>query len=106
MNMCIYKLVYAILAAIHPQRKARKDFRRLKNDLKSACSYSQEGEDLILQRIFHNQKDGFYIDVGAHHPFRFSNTALLYKKNGEELILKLIHHNLNHLRGIALGISI
>jgi hypothetical protein len=23
---------------------------------------------------------GFYIDVGAHHPFRFSNTALFYKK--------------------------
>jgi FkbM family methyltransferase len=70
-----------MLAAIHPQRKARKDYRRLKNDLKSVCSYSQEGEDLILQRILHQKKVGFYIDVGAHHPFRFSNTALLYKKN-------------------------
>lgn len=43
-------------------------------------SWSQEGEDLILSRIFENQKNGFYIEVGAHHPFRFSNTFLFYKK--------------------------
>ncbi len=42
-------------------------------------SYSQEGEDMILKRIFEN-KIGFYIDVGAHHPKRFSNTYLLYRK--------------------------
>ena len=43
-------------------------------------SYSQEAEDLILQRFFEYQKTGFYIDVGAHHPKRFSNTYLFYKK--------------------------
>lgn len=43
-------------------------------------SYSQEGEDMILQRIFENKSNGFYIDVGAHHPKRFSNTYLFYKK--------------------------
>jgi FkbM family methyltransferase len=43
-------------------------------------SYSQEGEDLILARIFERKGNGFYIDVGAYHPFRFSNTYLLYKK--------------------------
>ena len=43
-------------------------------------SYSQEGEDLILQRIFGDKKDGFFVDVGAHHPKRFSNTYLFYKK--------------------------
>lgn len=42
-------------------------------------SYSQEGEDLILKRLF-NKQDGFYVDVGAHHPRRFSNTFLFYKK--------------------------
>ena len=42
--------------------------------------YSHEGEDLLLSRIFGDQKDGFYVDVGAHHPFRFSNTYLLYKR--------------------------
>ena len=43
-------------------------------------SYAQEGEDLILQRIFGNRRDGFYIDVGSHHPFRFSNTFAFYRR--------------------------
>lgn len=41
--------------------------------------YSQEGEDAILARFFHEIKDGFYVDVGAHHPTRFSNTYYFYK---------------------------
>ena len=43
-------------------------------------SYSQEGEDMILRRLFENQQTGFYVDVGAHHPMRFSNTYFFYKK--------------------------
>jgi FkbM family methyltransferase len=42
--------------------------------------FSQEGEDIILEKIFADKKNGFYIDVGAHHPFRYSNTYLLHKK--------------------------
>jgi len=44
-------------------------------------AYSQEGEDRILFSLFSliNKKNGFYVDVGAHHPFRFSNTFLLYR---------------------------
>lgn len=41
-------------------------------------SYSQEGEDLVLARLFHAQKLGLYVDVGAHHPLRFSNTHRFY----------------------------
>lgn len=41
-------------------------------------SWSQEGEDQILRRIFEGKSKGFYIDVGAHHPRRFSNTYLFY----------------------------
>ena len=43
-------------------------------------SYSQEGEDMILRRLFENKQIGFYVDVGAHHPMRFSNTYFFYKK--------------------------
>lgn len=43
-------------------------------------SYSQEGEDMILRRIFERQRLGFYVDIGAHHPKRFSNTYYFYKK--------------------------
>jgi len=42
-------------------------------------SYSQEGEDMILRRLFEQQQTGFYVDVGAHHPKRFSNTYFFYK---------------------------
>ena len=43
-------------------------------------SYAQEGEDLILARIFEGKATGTYVDVGAHHPLRFSNTYLLYRR--------------------------
>ncbi len=43
-------------------------------DIYAVKSYSQEGEDLILRRIFNDRASGFYVDVGAHHPRRFSNT--------------------------------
>jgi len=45
----------------------------------SIKSYSQEGEDMILRRIFDKVKNGFYIDVGAYHPKKFSNTFYFYK---------------------------
>ena len=41
--------------------------------------FSQYGEDVILHKLFGSKfADGFYIDVGAHHPFRQSNTAYLW----------------------------
>lgn len=40
----------------------------------------QEGENIILERIFVKQFKGLYVDVGAHHPVRFSNTLNLYQK--------------------------
>ena len=43
-------------------------------------SFSQEGEDLFLKRYFGDQPNGFYIDIGAHHPKRFSNTFVFYQK--------------------------
>jgi len=43
------------------------------------CS-SQEGEDMVLANLFSSGEQGFYVDVGAHHPTRFSNTFYFYKK--------------------------
>lgn len=45
----------------------------------SNSSYSQEGEDMILRRYLDVGSPGVYVDVGAHHPFRFSNTYFFYK---------------------------
>lgn len=43
-------------------------------------SYAQEGEDLILARLFEGRSAGFYVDIGAHHPYRFSNTCFFHKQ--------------------------
>jgi len=42
-------------------------------------SYSQEGEDMVLKEFLANKPNGFFVDVGAHHPKRFSNTYYFYK---------------------------
>ncbi len=42
--------------------------------------YAQDGEDLVLARLLDYKEKGFYIDIGAHHPTRFSNTYLFYLK--------------------------
>jgi FkbM family methyltransferase len=42
-------------------------------------SYSQEGEDLVLARIFDGRSSGFYVDIGCFDPIRYSNTYLFYR---------------------------
>ena len=47
----------------------------------SKKSYAMEGEDVFLDFLFgENKRKGFYIDVGAHHPKKISNTYFFYKK--------------------------
>ncbi|MFM6476289.1 MAG: hypothetical protein ACKPGH_22810, partial [Dolichospermum sp.] len=41
-------------------------------------SFSQDGEDIVIAELFNNKPEGFYVDVGAHHPQRFSNTYYFY----------------------------
>ena len=43
-------------------------------------SYGQNWEDVRLRRIFANQRDGFYIDIGAALPVNHSFTKYLYDK--------------------------
>jgi FkbM family methyltransferase len=39
-----------------------------------SISWSQGGEDLALLHAIAGKRDGLFIDVGAHHPYRFSVT--------------------------------
>lgn len=48
--------------------------------LYALSSYSQEGEDLVLRKLFDGRNSGFYVDIGAHHPYRYSNTFALYQR--------------------------
>jgi len=59
-------------------------------------SYSQEGEDLILSRIFGKKKDGFFVDVGAFHPKRFSNTYLFYKRGWRGINIEANPKSIKH----------
>lgn len=43
-------------------------------------SYSQMKEDVFIDSIVKGKKDGFYVDIGANHPTRFSNTMRFYKR--------------------------
>ena len=47
----------------------------------AARSYSQEGEDRVVERIVNEWRKstpGFYVDVGAYHPQLYSNTYAFY----------------------------
>ncbi|UMG93048.1 FkbM family methyltransferase [Nocardioides sp. TF02-7] len=41
-------------------------------------SYSQFGEDIVAWNALRNATPGFYVDVGAHHPIKLSNTARMH----------------------------
>lgn len=59
-------------------------------------TYAQYGEDLILLNIFQQLgiEKGKYFDVGAHHPFNISNTALLYERGWRGVCVEA---NSNHI---------
>lgn len=61
-------LVRRLLGRVHPSEEH------------SRLSYAQEGEDLVVSKELGNKRSGFYVDIGAHHPFRFSNTYFLYRR--------------------------
>jgi len=61
-------------------------------------SWSQGGEDLALISLLSSLELGTYIDIGAHHPSRYSNTRHLYQRGwrgvnidaDEELMLNFL----------------
>ena len=63
----VWKLLYAVRGRWFTGTYSRK-------------SYAQEGEDIVLERFLGERPNGFYVDIGAHHPARFSNTYRLYKR--------------------------
>ncbi len=41
--------------------------------------FGQSAEDAILLRLFKGKTEGFYVDVGAFHPRKYSNTYVLHR---------------------------
>jgi FkbM family methyltransferase len=50
-------------------------------------SYSQLGEDLVIDALLQKDK-GFYIDIGANDPEKFSNTKRFYDKGWNGIVIE------------------
>ncbi|MFJ8102444.1 FkbM family methyltransferase [Lysinibacillus sp. NPDC096212] len=80
----------------------------------SRTSYSQFGEDILIESVLEKIKfkgNGLFIDVGAYHPYKYSNTYALYKKgwkgiNIEPTPYKIDLFNVFRPKDINLGIGI
>ena len=57
-------------------------------------SYGATGEDVLINKIFKNKIDGFFVDVGALHPINGSLTYNLSKKGWKGLNIDLLKENL------------
>lgn len=79
-RLTMLKQIKRIMPAAIRERLGRLYRERWKEH--ATRSYSQEGEDLLLARIFEELQveTGFFVDIGAHHPKRFSNTYYFYRR--------------------------
>jgi FkbM family methyltransferase len=53
-------------------------------------SWSQSGEDLIAGAYFANHRLPlpYYLDIGAHHPYQFSNSYRFYRQGGSGVLVE------------------
>lgn len=56
-------------------------------------SYSQQGEDLIIDKLLNYKKKGTYIDIGAFDPVRLSNTKRFYEKGWKGVNIEPDYNN-------------
>jgi len=66
--------------------------------LKNRVYYSQNREDLILEAFFPDVEKGFYVDVGASDPVKYSVTKLFYDKGWSGINLEPIKHHYRALK--------
>lgn len=69
-KFCARIMPQAIAYQIVETNKGNTNFQQI--------SYAQEGEDLLLFNLMNTNNGGFFVDIGAHHPLRLSNTQKLY----------------------------
>jgi len=58
-------------------------------------SYSFNAVDLIIDYIFKNKNNGFYLDVGSQHPISNNNTYLLFKRGWSGINIDLDKKNID-----------
>lgn len=62
------------------------ELSRLAADRFGVTTYSQTGEDRIIEAIL-GDRQGFYVDVGCNHPVRCSNTFFFYRRGWSGLCI-------------------
>lgn len=75
-------------------------------------SYSQAGEDVVLDALLAGLdcRSLFYVDVGANHPTRLSNTYRLYRRGASGLVIEpnralLAMHRFVRPRDVQMGVG-
>lgn len=75
-----------------------KIYRYLK--IKPHKSFAYFGEEILINKIFSETPNGFYVDVGAHHPKNGSLTFFLYKKGWHGINFDITEKNIDFLKSI------
>ncbi len=61
-------------------------------------TYSQFGEDRIIFDFFKRKTDGYFVEIGANHPYDLSQTWLLEKNGWRGILIEPIPHLAKELR--------
>lgn len=69
-------------------------------DKYSFLIYSIDGEEMFLRALFGEKERGTYVDIGANHPWRFSNTFWAYSRGWRGINIEPDIHNYELLSGI------
>lgn len=61
--------------------KLKRALIRIADYFRHRSSYAQDGEDIVFLSLIEGRPcPPFYVDIGAHHPVRFSNTYALHRR--------------------------
>lgn len=72
-----------------PKKFLEKLSRKYVKTVNGRISFAQDGEDVVLKSLIDidplyqpNFRNGFFVDIGAHHPIWLSNTFYFYSQLG------------------------
>lgn len=66
-------------------------------------SFAQHGEDLLIWDYFGGKRDGFFIEVGANHPTKLSQTWLLEQRGWRGMLVEPLPQCCDQLREVRRG---
>ena len=85
----------AVIEIFSNRENSHSDVLKLGQSVGGQIVFGQEGEDILLTRVFGNKTNGFFVDVGAHHPTRFSNTYMLSLNGWSGINIDANQHSIN-----------